>query len=43
LKAERFPHSQASYEGLVSLPIYPRMSDGDVARVMSEVQAALGQ
>jgi dTDP-4-amino-4,6-dideoxygalactose transaminase len=43
LKHARFPHSQAAYEGLVSLPIYPRMSDGDVARVVSEVQAALGQ
>jgi len=41
LKAQQFPHSQASYEGLVSLPIYPRMSDADVARVVREVKAAL--
>jgi dTDP-4-amino-4,6-dideoxygalactose transaminase len=41
LNATRFPHSQAAYEGLVSLPIYPRMSDADVARVSSAVREAL--
>ena len=41
LNAERFPHSQAAYEGLVSLPIYPRMTDADVARVIEALTAAL--
>lgn len=41
LRAEDFPCSQAAYERLVSLPIYPRMSDGDVQRVVESVGAAL--
>ena len=41
LQAARFPHSQAAYEGLVSLPIYPRMGDADVARVIVAVREAL--
>ncbi len=41
LDAARFPHSQAAYEGLVSLPIYPRMSNADVARVVGAVKEAL--
>ena len=41
LRGERFPHSQAAYEGLVSLPIYPRMTDADVARVIEALTAAL--
>ena len=41
LKVARFPHSQAAYEGLISLPIYSRMSDADTARVASAVRAAL--
>ncbi|MEO7246781.1 MAG: DegT/DnrJ/EryC1/StrS family aminotransferase [Rubrivivax sp.] len=42
LRPEMFPHSQRAYERLLSLPIYTRMSDGDVARVVNAVQAALG-
>ena len=42
LKAEQYPHSQAAYEGLVSLPIYPRMSDADVSRVTHAITYALG-
>ena len=41
LQIERFPHSQTAYEGLVSLPIYPRMSDGEVMRVVHAVVDAL--
>ncbi|CAD5372625.1 Spore coat polysaccharide biosynthesis protein SpsC [Rubrivivax sp. A210] len=42
LRAERFPHSQRAYEAMLSLPIYTRMSDADVARVVAAVRAALG-
>ena len=41
LQAASFPHSQRAYERLVSLPIYSRMSDGDVERVVAAVRAAL--
>ena len=42
LSAQQFPHSQRAYEGLVSLPIYPRMSDADVQRVCQALGDALG-
>jgi len=38
-----FPASQRAYEAMVSLPIYTRMSDGDVARVAAAVRSALGR
>ena len=41
LKAAQFPVSQRAYERLVSLPIYNRMSDDDVRRVIDAVRAAL--
>ena len=41
LSATMFPHSQHAYERLVSLPIYTRMTDGDVQRVVDAVRAAL--
>ena len=41
LTAERFPHSQRAYERLISLPIYPRMDDGHVARVLDALAGAL--
>jgi dTDP-4-amino-4,6-dideoxygalactose transaminase len=41
LQAQQFPHSQAAYERLVSLPIYSRMSDSDVARVIEAVISSL--
>jgi dTDP-4-amino-4,6-dideoxygalactose transaminase len=41
LTAARFPHSQQAFEGLISLPIYPRMSDRDVGRVIHAVVHAL--
>jgi len=36
-----FPHSQRAYERMVSLPIYSRMSDGDVERVVSAAEQLL--
>ena len=42
LDAAMFPHSQHAYERMVSLPIYSRMSDNDVARVVDAVRAVLG-
>ena len=41
LAAAQFPVSQHAYEHLVSLPIYTRMSDDDVRRVVDAVRAAL--
>jgi dTDP-4-amino-4,6-dideoxygalactose transaminase len=42
LQAADFPHSQHAYERLVSLPIYTRMNDADVDRVVAAVRRALG-
>lgn len=36
-----FPHSQKAYERMVTLPLYTRMTDADVARVIAAVRAAL--
>ena len=36
-----FPHSQHAYQRMLSLPIYPSMSDGDVERVLAALRAAL--
>ena len=41
LKPESFPHAQRAYERMVSLPLYTRMSDADVRRVVTAVRAAL--
>ena len=41
LTAAQFPQSQRAYEGLVSLPIYPRMTDADVRRVCDALVRAL--
>ncbi len=41
LTPEQFPASQRAYERLVSLPMYSRMSEADVARVATAAQAAL--
>ena len=37
-----FPHSQRAFERMASLPIYTRMSDADVDRVIEAVRAVLG-
>jgi len=36
-----FPHSQKAYERMLSLPLYTRMSDADVQRVIAAVRTAL--
>jgi dTDP-4-amino-4,6-dideoxygalactose transaminase len=41
LTAAMFPHSQHAYERQLSLPIYTRMSDADVERVIDGVVQAL--
>jgi dTDP-4-amino-4,6-dideoxygalactose transaminase len=43
LTPEMFPNSQKIYERTVSLPIYTRMTDADVARVVNAVRLALTQ
>ncbi|HSV68832.1 MAG TPA: DegT/DnrJ/EryC1/StrS family aminotransferase [Methylibium sp.] len=42
LDAARFPHSQRAYERMASLPIYTKMSDADVDRVIVAVRQVLG-
>lgn len=41
LDAAQFPHSQHAYERLFSLPIYSKMNDGDVTRVIDAVRRAV--
>ena len=41
LSPERFPHSQRAYERMLTLPLYTRMSDADVARVCATVRRLL--
>jgi dTDP-4-amino-4,6-dideoxygalactose transaminase len=41
LAPAQFPHSQHAYERMASLPIYSRMSDADVERVIEAVRQAL--
>ncbi|MDE2565159.1 MAG: DegT/DnrJ/EryC1/StrS family aminotransferase [Burkholderiales bacterium] len=41
LEPSIFPHSQHAYERMVSLPLYTRMTEADVARVADAVRAAL--
>ncbi|RZL10683.1 MAG: DegT/DnrJ/EryC1/StrS family aminotransferase [Rubrivivax sp.] len=42
LKPEQFPHSQKAYERMVSLPLYTKMSEADVERVIAAVRKAFG-
>ena len=42
LRPEMFPHSQRAYERMLSLPLYTRMSEADVARVAASLRRALG-
>jgi dTDP-4-amino-4,6-dideoxygalactose transaminase len=42
LRTESFPHSQRAFERLLSLPIYTRMTAGDVDRVITALRHALG-
>jgi dTDP-4-amino-4,6-dideoxygalactose transaminase len=41
LTPEMFPHSQRAYETMLSLPLYTRMGDADVERVVDAVRDAL--
>jgi dTDP-4-amino-4,6-dideoxygalactose transaminase len=41
LRDEDFPHSQRAYECMLSLPLYTRMADADVARVAASLRRAL--
>ncbi len=41
LRPEQFPQSQHVYERSFSLPLYTRMTDGDVARVAAALRVAL--
>jgi dTDP-4-amino-4,6-dideoxygalactose transaminase len=41
LRDADFPHSQRAFEQMLSLPLYTRMSDADVQRVVAAVRAAL--
>jgi len=41
LHASAYPVSQRAYERLISLPIYPRMTPADVARVAKAVRASI--
>jgi len=43
LKPEQFPHSQKAYERMVTLPLYTRMTDDDVERVIKAVRKAFGK
>jgi dTDP-4-amino-4,6-dideoxygalactose transaminase len=41
LTPEQFPHSHKAYERMLSLPLYSKMSDGDVQRVVDAVRSVL--
>ncbi len=43
LQPEQFPHSQKAYERMVTLPLYTRMTDADVERVIAAVRKAFGR
>ncbi|MFT3859606.1 MAG: DegT/DnrJ/EryC1/StrS family aminotransferase [Aquabacterium sp.] len=42
LRPEQFPHSQKAYERMLTLPLYTRMTDEDVERVIRAVRKACG-
>lgn len=41
LRPEQFPHSERAYRRMLSLPLYTRMTDDDVQRVVDAVGTAL--
>jgi len=43
LKPEQFPHSQHAYERMLTLPLYTKMTDADVERVITSVRKAFGR
>ncbi len=42
LQPAQFPHSQKAYERMVTLPLYTKMTDADVERVIQAVRKAFG-
>lgn len=42
LAPQQFPHSQHAYERMLSLPLYTRMTDADVQRVIAAMRQILG-
>jgi dTDP-4-amino-4,6-dideoxygalactose transaminase len=38
----QFPEAERFYRGAISIPLYPRMEDADVERVISIVRRAAG-
>jgi dTDP-4-amino-4,6-dideoxygalactose transaminase len=40
---EDFPHASAVFERIISLPLYPKMTDSDVQRVIDAVRALVKQ
>ncbi|HEU4460737.1 MAG TPA: DegT/DnrJ/EryC1/StrS family aminotransferase [Methylibium sp.] len=42
LRPEQFPQSQRAYERMVSLPVYPKMGEADIERVVEAVRSAFG-
>ena len=42
LAPEQFPNSQHAFERLISLPLYPKLDDAGVQRVVDALAAALG-
>jgi dTDP-4-amino-4,6-dideoxygalactose transaminase len=43
LQPEQFPHSHKAYQQMLTLPLYTRMTDDDVERVITSVRKALGR
>jgi dTDP-4-amino-4,6-dideoxygalactose transaminase len=43
LRPEQFPSSDRAYRRMLSLPLYTRMRDDDVRRVVEAVRAALSK
>ena len=42
LQPDDFPQALKTYQSIVSLPIYTRMTDADVERVVGTVRSILG-
>lgn len=42
LKGENYPNAERHWQGVVSLPIYPSLSDDELAYICATIRAALG-
>jgi dTDP-4-amino-4,6-dideoxygalactose transaminase len=40
---DAFPHAEDYYAGAISLPMFPALREGDVDRVVTELQRLLGK